>query len=149
MGAMKTIGQGFTLALPSRWVDRTLTTLVAPVGRTGFAANIVITHELVSAGQTAAAYARAQLSVVKAQLPFLEVVDERAVQLQALPAFQRLQRFYAEGHQVQQAQTFIVSGARAYVITYSATVEEFDAGLPALREVTDTFKLFDPEGGAL
>lgn len=143
---MKTIGQGFALTLPAGWADRTMTTLVGPTGRSGFATNIIITQEPVAQGLTSADYARSQLQIARAQMPFLEIVDERSLPLNGAMAFQRLQRFYAEGHHVQQAQTYIVSGLRAFVITYSAAMAEFDSGLPALRQVTETFHLFDPEG---
>jgi hypothetical protein len=146
---MKLITTGLSMGVPKGWSDRTLATLIGPVGRTGFAANVIVSREVVAAGTDAEQYARGQLKLMQAQVKDLKVVDERPATVQGQAAFQRLQRFASDGRQLQQAQTFVVSGGVAFVLTYSAALEDFDAHLPALREVMASVELFDAEKARL
>lgn len=138
---MNVIANGFVAELPAGWEDRTMVTLVGPLGAQGFAANIVITREPLGASRSLEDYVRKQLAAMKAELPALEVLDERAIAHQGAPAFQRLQRFQAGSHEVQQAQTFVLAGSTVFVITCSAASADFDASLPSFRSITASFKV--------
>jgi hypothetical protein len=139
----RVIANGVQAELPEGWEDRTMVTLVGPRGARGFAANIVITREPIGGAAGVADYARRQLAAMKAELPRLEVLDEREVAHRGAPAFARLQRFEAGDDVVQQAQTFVLSGATVYVITCSAQRDDFDAHIPAFRQITESFRVGD------
>jgi hypothetical protein len=123
-----------------------MTTLVGPVSRGGFAANVVVVRERRTPGLRIEDYASAQRRGTAAELPGLEVFDERSVTLHGMPAFQRLQRFTAGGRRIQQAQTFLLGPKAILALTFSAELEDFDSQLPALRQITESLRLFDPDG---
>jgi len=138
---MRLIGNGFVADLPVGWEDRTLTTLVGTIGRTGFTSNVVISRELVPDDTVVADYARAQLDA--APISDLQVISEHPTLVYGAPAHQRMQRFRAEGYEVQQQQTFVRGRGIVFVITCTATAEEFDEQLPLFRCVLESFRMFD------
>jgi hypothetical protein len=146
---VKLIANGFSTDVPAGWEDRTLTTLVGPTGSGGFAANVVVTRERVEAGVGLEAYARAQLQATSAEIPGLEVLDERPATLDGGPAFQRLQRFSAGGRRIQQAQTYRLAAGVAFVITCSAQQEDFDSNLASFERIVRSFRFFDPAAVSL
>lgn len=136
----KVTGSGFAAELPSGWQDRSITTLVGPVGATGFVANILILRERVGPGEGIEEYALRQRRAMEAEVPGLQILDERAARINGHGAFQRLQRFERQGHQIQQAQTFILCNDVAYSITCSSGVDEFDNNIESFRLVVNSFK---------
>ena len=139
---MRTIANGFATDLPAGWEDRSMTTLVGPRGKGGFAPNVVVTRERLS-GARLEEYARTQLEGASAQLPGLQVIGEKRGELGGLASIRRLQRFTTGGKQIQQSQTFALGPDRAVVVTCSAQLEEFDECLPAFEEVLASFRFFD------
>jgi hypothetical protein len=131
---------GADVQLPAGWDDRTMMTLIGPRGETGFAANVVITREPLD-GKSLAEYVAQQAAAMKAELPGYALLDERTVQLRGAPTAQRLHRFHAAPNAVQQMQTFVLCRSDVFVITCSAQVQEFDALLPAFREILDSFRV--------
>lgn len=146
---MKIIANGFTTIVPDGWDDRTMTTLVGSVGASGFAANIVVTRERVDARMSVEDYAAGQREAMLAEIPELEILDERPTSISGAPAFQRLQRFTIEGEQLQQAQTFVLANGIIFVITMTTTIADFDKQIPALRSVTDNLRFFDSEAAQI
>jgi len=143
----KMIGNGFVTNLPIGWEDRSTITLVGPTGRTGFLNNVVITRESVPPDTRVADYARVQLKATP--IAGLRVLDESTTSLNDAPVYQRLQRFEVENHRVQQQQTFVLGAGIIFVVTCTATVEEFDQQFPAFEQVLKPFRLFDPESAVL
>ncbi|MEW6735142.1 MAG: DcrB-related protein [Acidobacteriota bacterium] len=146
---MKMIANGFITDLPQGWEDRSMITLVGPTGSSGFAANVVVTREHITAPTNIEDYAKEQGEAMAAEIPGVEVLDERAITLHGAPAFQRLQRFVLEGQHIQQAQTFVLGEGGIFVITCSASVVDFDKNILAFRHIVETFRLFKPEAVAI
>lgn len=138
---MKITANGFTTEVPDEWDDRTMQTFVGPTGRAGFAANIVITRERVAASTKIEDYAAQQRLAVEAEVPTLEILDERVTTINNAPAFQRLQRFTIEDYHLQQAQTFISAGEVVFVITSTSEVADFDQQIPAFRRIVENFRI--------
>jgi len=136
---------GWTSVLPAGWADRSMITLVGATGASGIAANIVVTREETS-GQTVSveAYAEAQKQAMAAELPQLQILDERPTTINNAPAFQRLQRFEIENVIIQQAQTFVLARDAVYVITGTAGIEDFNGIIEAVRQFTENFRLTNP-----
>jgi hypothetical protein len=133
---------GWNSILPAGWADRSLITLVGATGATGVAANIVVTREETGGhSPSVEAYAEAQKQAMAAEIPQLQILDERAATLDGAPAFQRLQRFEIEHVIIQQAQTFILAKDAVYVITGTAAIEDFNGIIGAVREFTENFRL--------
>jgi hypothetical protein len=141
----KVTGSGFTTELPSGWEDRSITTLVGPTGASGFVANVLIMRERVAAGGGIEEYALRQRRVMEAEVPGLQILDERAARISEHAAYQRLQRFERQGHRIQQAQTFILCGDIAYSITCSSGVDEFDRNIESFRLVVNSFKCHEAD----
>ena len=141
---MRLIGNGFVTDAPAGWQDRSIITIAGPTSETGFAANVVILREQVGSRQSIEEYARRQREAMEAQIAGLEVLDERPARINGDAAYQRLQRFEAQGHRLQQSQTFILSGGTMFAVTCTASLEDFNNHLAAFRRVVDSFQCFDP-----
>lgn len=146
---MKLISNGFVTALPEGWEDRSMITLVGPAGGAGFAPNVVVMRQRVAPQTGVEDYARQQRAATEAEIPGLEVLDERAALVGGAPAFQRLQRFAAQGRLLQQAQTYVLGDGVVFVLTCTATLEQFDEQIPHFRSVVENFRLFDAEAADL
>jgi hypothetical protein len=142
---MKLIANGFVTDIPEGWEDRSMITLVGPGGADDFAPNVVVMRERIEAGADVADYARRQRAMTEREIPDLQVLDERLTTVGGAPAFQRLQRFDAGGRRLQQAQVYVLTGHTAFVLTCTATLEQFDEQIPHFRRVVDSFRLFDPQ----
>ena len=132
----------WTSIFPDGWNDRSMITLIGATGAAGIAANIVVTKEETD-GQTVSVedYAEAQKQAMTAEIPQLQILDERPTTVNGAPSFQRLQRFQIENVVIQQAQTFILSKNAVYVITGTAAIEDFNGIIDALRRFTENFRL--------
>ena len=137
---MKYIAHGFTTELPDAWQDRSMITLVGPP-RNGFAPNAVIMREPVGPRVSIEDYAQAQREAALAEIPALEIIDERPTRVNRYAAFQRLQRLPAQGRMLQQAQTYILGDRIVFVITCTALLEDFDASIPSFRRLVDAFQM--------
>lgn len=126
--------------LPGGWADRSMITLVGATGASGIAANIVVTREEIDRFVSIEDYAETQKRAMRAEIERLEILDERPTTLNGAPAFQRLQRFQIEDLIVQQAQTFVMSENAVFVITGTASVEDFDGIIDAIRAFTENFR---------
>jgi hypothetical protein len=138
---MKFTANDFTTDLPDNWQDRSMLTLVGPTDGAGFAPNVVIMRQPVSPQTSIEDYARQQRAVTEAEIPDLEVLDERPTTVNNAPAYQRLQRFTAQGRRLQQAQTYVLGHSVIFVITCTALLENFDKQINAFRRVVDHFQL--------
>ncbi len=138
---MPFVTNDFQLNLPDGWQDGSLITLIGPTSASGFAANVVFTREDVSGETTIEEFAAAQASAIDN----LEILDERALTLGELPAFQRLQRFELEGRSLQQLQTFVLYLTKIFTITCTAEIAEFETNAAAFREIVNSFQLFERE----
>lgn len=136
---------GWTSVLPAGWNDRSVITLIGATGAAGIAANIVVTKEE-TGGQAVSieSYAEAQKQAMMAELPQMQILDERPTTVNDAPAFQRLQRFQIENVIIQQAQTFILSENAVYAITGTAAIDDFNGIIDALRQFTENFRLTNP-----
>ncbi|MDQ3323776.1 MAG: DUF1795 domain-containing protein [Acidobacteriota bacterium] len=127
--------------LPGGWSDRSMITLVGATGASGIAANIVVTREEIDGFTGIEDYAEGQKQAMAAEIEQLEILDERPTNLNGAQAFQRLQRFQIEDLIVQQAQTFVLGENAVFVITGTASVEDFDGIIEAVRSFTENFRL--------
>ncbi|HXG84036.1 MAG TPA: DcrB-related protein [Pyrinomonadaceae bacterium] len=140
---MKFTANEWKSVLPGGWADRSMITLVGATGASGIAANIVVTREELD-GQTGVEdYAESQKQAMAEEIERLEILDERATTLNGAPAFQRLQRFQIEDLIVQQAQTFVLDKNVVFVITGTASVEDLDAIIDAVRAFAENFRLLN------
>jgi hypothetical protein len=134
----------WTSVLPTGWNDRSMITLIGATGASGIAANIVVTKEEIGGHVSIENYAEAQKRAMTAEIPQLQILDERPTTVNDAPAFQRLQRFQIENVIIQQAQTFILSKNAVYAITGTAAIEDFNGIIDALRQFTENFRLTNP-----
>jgi hypothetical protein len=141
MKAGKIISTDWSADLPKGWEDRTMVTLVGPISEDGFASNIVVTREKLEQATTVEEYAKVQADLMREELDGVELMDERAIEINGLPSFQRLQRFAIDDQIVQQVQTFILGDDFIYAITGSSSVEDFNASIPAFKKFVETFEL--------
>lgn len=139
MNPEKIVANGWSAALPAGWEDRSVITLVGETDRYGFAANIVVTREKVAPQASVESYAREQAELMRAEAGEVQILDERAIKINNLHAYQRLQRFAPDGLPIQQVQTFILADGVIYAITGTATVEAFDRSIPAFKTFVETF----------
>lgn len=146
---MKFIANGFVTELPDGWQDHSMVTLVNAADAGGFAPNIIVMRQAVAPETSIEDYAHEQRRITEAEIPDLEVLDERVAQVGGAPAFQRLQRFVAQGHALQQAQTYVLGDREIFVLTCTATLEKFDDQIPYFRRVVENFRLFNPDDASL
>lgn len=146
---MKFIANGFVTELPDGWQDRSMLTLVNATDAGGFAPNIIVMRQSVAPETSIEDYVRQQRLITEAEIPDLEVLDERLAQVGGVPAFQRLQRFVAQGQTLQQAQTYVLGDREIFVLTCTATLEKFNDQIPYFRQVVENFRLFNPDTAAL
>jgi hypothetical protein len=140
---MKLIANGYAFETASGWEDRSVISVMGPPSAKGFAANLVVVHEKISPRESLEEYARRQRQAMSAQFPGIEVIDERSVRINGMAAFQRLQRFSSEGHNIQQVQTFLLADGCIYTVSGTAALEEFDRHIQAFRQAVETFRVFD------
>jgi len=141
---MRLVSNSFSTELPSGWEDRSMMTLLGPRDATGFASNIVIVRERIGSRVSVEDYAARQRAAMEREIAAIEVLDERPARINGSPAYQRLQRFSAQGHRVQQAQTFILREGTVFVVTCTAALSDFDNHLDAFRKVVDEFRWVEP-----
>ena len=140
--AEKITANGWTADLPAGWEDRSMITLVGETDASGFASNIVVTRQKVDAGTSVEDYAAIQGDLMQAEIENLQILDERAIEINGAQAFQRLHRFEIDGGQfIQQVQTFFLAGDIVFAITGTATLEAFDRSIPAFRQFVETFQI--------
>ncbi|MET0753974.1 MAG: DcrB-related protein, partial [Pyrinomonadaceae bacterium] len=89
----KFTANGWTAVLPDGWEDRSMITLVGETGASGFAANIVVTRQKIDSETSLEDYAAIQGDMMRNEVGNLQILDERAIEINGAPAFQRLQRF--------------------------------------------------------
>jgi hypothetical protein len=142
---MKLIGNGFTVEAPGGWQDRTITTILGPPGPSGFAPNVVMIRDPLPPSVRLEDYARSQLERTIAEVPGLEVLSERTIDLNGIRTIQRLQRFSASGRRIQQSQIYALGASVVLAITCSAQQEEFAASLAAFEKITSSLAFFDPD----
>ena len=142
MDSEKLVANGWAADLPANWEDRSLITLVGEIdSATDFAANIIVTRQKAEAGTNIADYARLQAEMMRQEVLTLQILDERAVTLDNLPAFQRLQRFAVDGGQIiQQVQTFVLTRNTIFTITGTAALAAFDRSIPAFKQFVESFR---------
>lgn len=142
MNSEKFIANGWTAGLPDGWEDRSMITLVGETDASGFASNIVVTRQKVEAETNLENYAAIQAEMMRNEVADLQILDERAVEINGAKAFQRLQRFAAGGGQIiQQVQTFFLGGQIILAVTGTATLEAFDRSIPAFKKFVETFQI--------
>ncbi len=146
---MRVIANGFALEMPQGWEDRTMTTLIGVQGPGGFVPNVVVVRERVPANTRLEGYARAQLEYSVAELPGLEVISERTIDLRGTRAIVRVQRFTSAGRSIQQSQAHLIAAPMAYVVTCSAEAVEFETNLPAFDAIMNSLAFFDPRRATL
>jgi len=138
----KFTANGWTADLPDGWEDRSMITLVGETDASGFASNIVVTRQTVDAETSLADYASIQAEMMRNEVGNLQILDERAIEINGAPAFQRLQRFLVnEAQIIQQVQTYFLHGKTIFAITGTATLEGFDRSIPAFKKFVETFKI--------
>lgn len=143
------IANGFTFEMPENWHDRSMITVVEAAESKAFASNVIVMRQEVPNGTSIEDYARQQLVATRQAISDLIVLDERQTSINNCPAVQRLQRFVANGQQLQQAQTYILAGEIVLVVTCTATLDDFAEVGHAFRRILDTFRLFDPTAANL
>jgi hypothetical protein len=141
---------GFRSSVIPGWNDRSTITLVGPTSQNGFATNIVVTRQEITE-HSASAFAKVQLKLLADEAHHIEILDERTTTLAGMQIYQRLHLIDIGGQIIQQVQTYLVqqlnSSATGFVITCSATPEDFTRHLPAFRQFTEEFRFFDPDTG--
>ena len=129
--------------MPDGWEDRSMITLVsASSAESGFASNIVVTKQQTEL--SVEEFAALQTELMRRELNGgeLQILDERAVEIGGVASYQRLQRFDAGGGQIiQQVQTFFSSENAICTVTGTASLEGFDAAIPAFKKFVETFHL--------
>jgi hypothetical protein len=142
---MKVLGSGFVSNLPRGWEDRSLITLVGPTSYGGFAANVIIARERAGPGFTMEESARRQLDALENEVGSVNIVYERPTSINGATALERLQRFHAEGREIEQLQTFIVNDGMLFTVICTAESDEFVRHREAFRSVIESFHCYDPE----
>lgn len=137
---MKFIANGFTTELPDAWQDRSMITLVGPP-KNGFAPNVVIMREEIPLTLSIEEYAKRQRDAATAEIPGIEVIDERPTVVNGAPAFQRLHRFATQGRTLQQAQTYILGRGVVFAITCTATIDNFNESIPSFQQIVNMFQV--------
>jgi hypothetical protein len=138
----KFTANGWTADLPDGWEDRSMITLVGETDAGGFASNIVVTRQAVDAATSLADYASIQAEMMRNEVGNLQILDERAIEINGAQAFQRLQRFAVNENQIiQQVQTYFLHEGTIFAITGTATLEGFDRSIPAFKKFVETFKI--------
>ncbi len=141
MNRNKFAANGWTADLPEGWEDRSMITLVGATDASGFAANIIVTRQAAEPEKNIEEYARLQAEMMQNEVESLQVLDERAVEINGLPSFQRLHRFDSgDGRAIQQVQTFFLNNGSVFIITGTAALEGFDAAIPAFKKFVETFR---------
>ena len=147
---MKFWANGFSSSTVPEWEDRSIISLMGPTSRDGFATNIVVTRQPVTESSITA-FAKEQLDQLAREVPQIEVLDERTITVGGESAFQRLHVLQIKGQKVQQAQTYLMqsndTGTTGFVITCSASPDEFPRHMPVFRRFTEEFRFFDPLAG--
>ena len=146
---MRLLANGWAVELPALWQDRSMITLVRAAGGGAFAPNIVVVRQPVTPRTSIEEFAAEQREATRAEIPGLQILDERPTTLAGAPAYQRLQRFNAHGQQLQQAQTYVLREATVFVITCTATLGQFNEAAADFRRVVDSFRFFDADALAL
>jgi hypothetical protein len=126
--------------LPEGWEDCSMITLIGETGTSNFASNIVVSRQRVNGKTSVEGYAQLQKEAMMREIPNVQVLDERPATINGVPAFQRLQRFEAEPHFIQQVQTFILTKQTIFVITGTAAIADFDRSIAAFRNFTENFR---------
>ena len=140
------IANGWKADLPDGWEDRSMITLVGETDASGFAANIIVTRQKIDAPTSIREYAAGQAEMMRAEIENLQILDERAIELDGAEAFQRLQRFSVDGAQIiQQVQTFFLAGETIFAVTGTATLEAFDRSIPKRRGKKDKGRVTSKE----
>lgn len=137
---MEFTANGWKSALPDGWEDCSMITLIGETGTSNFASNIVVSRQRVNSQMSVEDYAQLQKDAMIAEIPNVQVLDERPATINGAPAFQRLQRFEAQPHLIQQVQTFILTKHTIFVITGTAAIADFDRSIKAFKDFTENFK---------
>lgn len=145
--AEKFTANGWTAERPESWEDRSVITLVGETGADGFASNIVVTRQTVETGTSLEDYAAFQAEMMESEIGDMQIIDERAIDINGVRAFQRLHRFSAGAQIIQQVQTFFLAGDAIFAVTGTAALEAFDRSIPAFKQFVETFRLNGRESG--
>ena len=131
----------FTIETPDEWEDRSIITFAAPSQIGEFAANLVITRELVDIETSIEEYAYRQFDIAQKEVAGLQIVTQENTTVGGKPAVEIVQRLSAHGLNLQQLQTFILLNEEICIITCTATVGNFNQFLPRFRKVLDSFQV--------
>ena len=131
----------FTIETPDEWEDRSIITFAAQSQIGEFAANLVITRELVDIETSIEEYAYRQFDIAQKEVAGLQIVTQENTTVGGKPAVEIVQRLSAHGLNLQQLQTFILLNEEICIITCTATVGNFNQFLPRFRKVLDSFQV--------
>ncbi len=131
----------FTIETPDEWEDRSIITFAAPRLIGEFAANLVITRELVDTETSIEEYAFRQFDIAQKEVAGLQIIAQENTTVGGRPAVEIVQRLSAHGLNLQQLQTFILLNEEICIITCTATVGNFNQFLPQFRKVLDSFQV--------
>jgi hypothetical protein len=136
-------GNGFSVGLPSGWVDRSVVTLVAPVqDPDGGSPSLVVTRDAVPDGTDARGLARLNHAALRASgIDGLVVVDTENVDVAGVQAVRRTYRWSYGLTGMRQRLWSLVAGDVGYTITASAPEHRFDEFAPAFDAAVAGFRL--------
>lgn len=140
MSSQSFTANGWTSEMPAGWEDRSTITIIGETDESGFASNIVVTRQNFDSSMTLAEYAKEQAELMGSEVDVLQILDEREIEINDTPAFQRLQRFSVQHKIIQQVQTFFQRQETIFAVTGSASVESFDKAIPAFKIFVENFK---------
>lgn len=136
-------GNNFSLEVPDDWHDRSIISFVANVSPGEFAPNVVVTKESIDEETSVEDYAQRQFAVTQAEVEGLSVVEQRNIEIGGRPAVQLVQKISAHGLNLQQLQTFILSGEEIYILTCTSASSSFGQHLPRFQKIAASLNLRD------
>jgi hypothetical protein len=141
---------GFTLQYPSNWQKQESLNFVSPQGGAGNRAPElidIITEVLPTSDYTLDSYTEAVLGQIEL-LPDFILMNTSSTTLGGIPAHMAVYSFTDETQlENLRTQIWTVNDGMAYIISYSATPDEFESSLPALQSVIDSFSIDNARSG--
>ena len=133
----------FVLPLPGGWVDRTVVTLTGPEVD-GFAANIVITREVLCDNLGLGGFSSGWVSKLAEEVPVSELRPVEHLEIGDVRAHVRVVGWAAAGLRLTQIAALFVTGEIAYAIVGTAPEWAFDELEARFREAIAGFRLESP-----
>ena len=131
----------FAFSIPDEWVDRTIVSFSAPVGKKSkFAPNIVVTKDILDDIKPMEEYVDKQLVDLASQMEKFNLLKRNKITIDSLSAVELSYTWSGTNGTIQQSQVFVIVGKKMITFTATSFKDDFPLVAPVFQMIANSMK---------